>query len=225
MRLFKWNLRRRFVILQSHETEILSENGRLLWMHWTTHVNAWEVRHCVDNFVAIRRLIRQWIGPFVLRGDRVSCTSSVGAKLKLRSRQSDDVAEGCGRCADRVSLFTVWSNAFCANWQLRATWPDPANPTCERWAVMKRLRHMRTRASLKIASVIQPGRRWDSPAKLTSQIFLLTFSRNNGIFQVEGGSGGISRYTGLVITCRRRWTWTHGKAAFERPIEMGEPWK
>lgn len=79
---------------------------------------------------------------------------------------------------------------------------------------LKRLRHMRTRASLKIASVIQPGRRWDSPAKLTSPIFLHTFSENNGIFQVEGGSGGLSRYIGLVITCGRRWTWTHGKTAF-----------
>lgn len=164
-------------------------------------------------------LIRRWIDLFVVRGDRVSCSSSVGAEVKLQSWQSDDVAEGCGRCADTVSLFTVLSVALGAHWTLGATWLDPANPLRVRWALAKRLRHMRTRASLKIASVIQPGRRWDSPAKLTSPIFLHTFSENNGIVQVEGGSGGVSRYIRLFITCRRRWTRTHGKTAFERPIE------
>lgn len=27
--------------------------------------------------------------------------------VKIQSWQSDDVAEGCGRCADCVSLFTI----------------------------------------------------------------------------------------------------------------------
>lgn len=66
----------------------------------------------------------------------------------------------------------------------------------------------------KIPSVIQPGRRWDSPTKLTSPIFLHTFSKNHGIFQVESGSGGPSRYICLSVTRRRRWTWAHGKTAF-----------
>lgn len=146
--------------------------------------------------------------------DHVSCTSSVKGDAKLRSRQPGDVAEVCGRCANRVSILTVWATALHSDWRLWATWLDSANPMCVRRARVKRLRHMRTTASLKIASVIQPGRRWDSPAKLTSPIVLYTFYDNNGVFQVEGGSGGISCSSGLFITCRRRRTWTHGKKAF-----------
>lgn len=159
-------------------------------------------------------LITQCTDLFVVLGNHVSCTSPVKVEAKRQSWQSDDVAEGCGRGADRVSLFIVWTIAFHGDWRLWATWRGSANPICVRWAFAKRLRHMRTRASLKTASVIQPGRRWASPPKLTSPIFLHTFSENNGLFQVESGSGGLSRYSGLFITCRRRWTWTHGKTAF-----------
>lgn len=77
----------------------------------------------------------------------------------------------------------------------------------------------------KIPSVIQPGRRWDSPTKLTSPIFLHTFSENHGIFQVESGSGGLSRYIWLFVTCRRRWTRAHGKTAFGEADWKGKPWK
>lgn len=73
----------------------------------------------------------------------------------------------------------------------------------------------------KFPSVIQPGRRWDSPTKLTSPIFLHTFSENHGIFQVESGSGGLSRYIWLFITCRRRWTWAHGKTALRGRLKRG----
>ena len=154
------------------------------------------------------------------------------SQLQLRSRQSDDVAEGCGRCADTVSLFTGARPSRRADWTLGATWLRSANPTCVRWAVAKHLRHMRTRAppppplQKKIASVIEPGRRWDSPVKLTSPIFLHTFSDNDGILPVEGGSGGAPRHRGLVINGGRRRTRTHGKTASERPIgKKGEPWK
>lgn len=120
--------------------QIPSENGRLavLWMHWITHVHAWEVRYCGDNFVAIWRLIRQWIGPFVLHGDRVSCSSSVRASRSsgLGSRMTWlKVADD----APTVSLFTVWSTAFLVDWKFWATWPEAANPVCARWAVMKAL--------------------------------------------------------------------------------------
>lgn len=56
----------------------------------------------------------------------------------------------------------------------------------------------------KILSVIQPGRRWDSPVKLTFPIFLHTFTENDGIYQMESGSGGLSRRSWLFIICRRR---------------------
>lgn len=133
---------------------------------------------------------------------------------KLRFQQSDDVAEGCGRCVDSVASFTVSSTAFQSDWALQTMWHISANPLCVRLVLMKHLRHMRTTASLKIASVIQPGRRWDSPTKLTSPIFLNTFTENNGIFQVESGSGCVSDYSGLFITSRSRWAWTHGKTTF-----------
>lgn len=107
------------------------------------------------------------------------------------------------------------SIVFCADWTSSATCLFSANRTCIRRTLMRLLRHMRTRASLKIASVIQPGRRWDSRAKLTSPVFLYTFfSENNGIFQVEGGSGGGFRTCMFFITCRRRRTWPHGKTPF-----------
>lgn len=84
---------------------------------------------------------------------------------------------------------------------------------------------MRTRASLKIASVIQPGRRWDSPPQLTSPVFLHTRYKNNGIFQVEGGSGGVSRSSWLFITCRCRRTRTHGKIVLWEADWKGGAWK
>lgn len=171
--------------------------------------------HIVQTiWVQVGGLITQWKDLFVVYVDHVSYTSSVKGVLKLRSWQSDDVAEGCGRCTDRVSLLTAWSIALHADWTPWTTWLDSANQACVRLVIVKRLRHMRTKASLKIASVIQPGRRWDSHTKLTSPILLHTFSDNNGLFQVESGSGGLSRYSWLFITCRRRWTWTHGKTAF-----------
>lgn len=60
------------------------------------------------------------------------------------------------------------------------------------------------RASLKTASVTQPGRRRDSLTKLTAPVFLHTFTENDGVFRVEGESGGRgSDHSGFFITCRR----------------------
>lgn len=103
-----------------------------------------------------------------MRGGHVSCSSSVKGELKLQSRQSDDVAEGCGG-APTEFLYSPLRSSFSTMTGRREP-RDPTQPirrACDGLSV-KRLRHMRTRASLKIASVIQPGRRWDSPTKLTS---------------------------------------------------------
>lgn len=77
----------------------------------------------------------------------------------------------------------------------------------------------------KILSVIQPGRRWDSPVKLTFPIFLHTFTENDGIYQMESGSGGLSRRSWLSIICRRRRAWAHGKSAFGEADWKEKPWK
>lgn len=58
---------------------------------------------------------------FVVSGDRISCTNSVGGQMKLQSCQSGDVAEGCGRCADRVLLVTVTDIALHDDWRVSVT--------------------------------------------------------------------------------------------------------
>lgn len=150
-----------------------------------------------------------------MRVDRVSCTSPVKGEVKLQS-----LAVGWRGWRLRTMR---WQSFFIH--RLIQRFPlglealshviQFSQSNVRAMCVSKALTPYAYDSIPKIASVIQPGRRWDSPTKLTSPIFLHTFSENNGIFQVEGSSGGgLPRYSGLFITCRRRWTWPHGKTAF-----------
>lgn len=116
------------------------------------------------------------------------------------------------------------SIVFCADWTSSATCLFLANRTCIRRTLMRLLRHMRTRASLKIASVIQPGRRWDSRAKLTSPVFLYTF-----FLKIMGYSRWkVVAAVVFALVCslspvdadEHDHTVRH---LFERPTEKGEP--
>lgn len=140
---------------------------------------------------------------------------------KLRSWQTDDVAEGCGRCRQGFfphRLIHRFSRSLAAGSHVTRL----SQSGVRALGLLEALTHVRTRASLKIPSVIQPGRRWASPAKLTSPIFLHTFSENHGISQVESGSGGLPRHSRLFITRGRRRARPHGETAFAEAECNGE---
>lgn len=85
-----------------------------------------------------------------MRGDHVSCSSSVKGELKLQSWQSDDVAEGCG-VAPSEFIYSPLHPSF-SIMTGRHEPRDPIQPirrACD-GPFVKRLRHMRTRASLKL---------------------------------------------------------------------------
>lgn len=125
------------------------------------------------------------------------------------------VADGC---AEWVTLFTTWRTALRHDWRLLATWLGQANRVRVRWDFSTRFTPYAYESVPKIPSVIQPGRRWDSRAELTSPVLLHTFfssplPENHGVFQVESGGSGLCFCTWLFFTCGRGRARAHGETA------------
>lgn len=118
----------------------------------------------------------------------------------------------------RVPLFNYLFTVFDLIWDFKPC-DMSASITSECDAMRGNLRHMRMRASWKTATVVQPGRRWDSINKANIPN-LQTFPENDGVFQVEDCSGGLSLGCRDINADRGRWTRTHGKIIWGR-IKMG----